>query len=698
MSSKRFARLLEPGHIGPVKTRNRIVKTGAAMLYWNENDTTVVPRMKAVYEALAKGGVGLLIVESPTIDWPFGRRWVQRYRIDDDRYIKGLAELVQLIHKHGCPTFMQMNHDGPWQSTWGPRPIIPGPPIGASAVSLPSPMDFHNEPPRALSVEEIHQLVDKFASAAVRGQQAGFDGIDINAGSSHLLHNFLSPFWNRRQDAYGGSQENRARFLVEIVREIKKRAGKDFPVSVCINGIEIGRMAGIPDGQTITPSDSIRTAALLQQAGVDAIHVRSHWLGRHTSSFLTESLFYPEAPVPVKTIPAAYDATRRGAGANLRLAEGLKAVLSIPVMVVGRMSPQLGEQALRDEKADFIGMTRRLFADPELPNKLAAGRWDDIAPCTACTTCIDASRTKRCRINAALGTEDLWDHGRAAKKKRVMVVGGGPAGMEAARVAALRGHEVTLYDKAPALGGSLPLAAFIKGVEIEDVPAIVRYLKGQIGKLGVQVRLGQEVDEAAVREMKPDAVILATGGQPAAPAIPGIDGPLVLKAADLHRRAKPFIRLVGPGALNRLTRLWMPVGKRVVVIGGAIQGCELAEFLVKRGRQVTIVDTGEIRGQGMIGHLQQQLFVWFEKKGVAMIPLARSIEITPTGVTVVDHDCQVQIVPADTIIPAAPLQPDTSLLKKLNGLVPEVYAVGDCRQPQLIVDAIADGARIAHSL
>ncbi len=698
MANKRFERLLEPGKIGPVTTRNRIVKTGAAMLYWNENDTSVVPRMKAVYEALAKGGVGLLIVESPTIDYPFGRRWAQRYRIDDDKYIKGLAELVQLIHKHGCPTFMQMNHDGPWQSTWGPQPIIPSPPIGASAVSLPSPMDFHNEPPRPLSVEEINALVDKFASAAFRGQQAGFDGVDINAGSSHLLHNFLSPFWNRRQDAYGGSRENRARFLVEIVQEIKRRCGEDFPVSVCINGIEIGRVMGLRDDQCITPEDSMATARLLQLAGADAIHVRSHWLGRHTSSFLTESLFYPDAPVPPEEIPAAYDFSRRGAGANLRLAAGFKKELSIPVMVVGRMGTELGEQALREGKADFIGMTRRLFADPELPNKLAAGRLDDIVPCTACTTCIDASHTKRCRINAALGTEDLWEHGRAERKKKVLVVGGGPAGMEAARVAALRGHKVSLYDEAPALGGSLPLAAFVKGLEIEDIPGIVRYLKRQIRKLGVKVTLGQQLDEELIEVLNPDAVILATGGRPAVPAIPGINNPRVLKAADLHRRAKPLARFFGPSTLNRLTKLWMPIGKRVVVIGGAIQGCELAEFLTKRGRKVTIVDTGEIRGQGMIGHLQQQLFVWFEQKGVVLLPSVTNIEITSKGMTLTDKDGKRQTIEADTIIPALPLQPDTSLLEKLKAIVPEVYAIGDCRQPQLIVDAIADGARIAHSL
>ncbi len=695
-SNRDYKRLLEPGYIGSVRTRNRMIKSGAAMLYWHEDELDIPANMMAFYEALARGGVGLLVVESPTIDFPYGRRWNRRYRIDDDKYIPGLSRLVEVIHKHGCPTFMQMNHDGPWQSMWGPSPIIPGPPIGSSPTKLESPLDFHNESPRELSVAEIEEIVDKFASAAVRAEIAGFDGIDINAGSSHLLHNFISPFWNRRTDEYGGSPENRARFLVQIIKEIKKRLGDDFPVSITINGIEIGQVMGIDNNSCITPDYSRKIAKILEDAGADAIQVRSHWLGRHTSSFLTEAIFYPEPPVPLEEFPPEYNRSYWGKGANLKLSAGLKKVLNIPLMVVGRMGPELGEQALRNGEADFIVMTRRLLADPELPNKVASGRTRDIAICTACDTCIDAGGTKRCRINGALGTEDLWKHTLPEKRKRIVVIGGGPSGMEAARVAATKGHTVSLYDSQHRLGGLIPMAALVKGTEIEPLPDFIRYYENQLKESGVEIHLGKKVDTAMIERLKPDAVIIATGGLPAVPDIPGIGNRKVVKGGELHKKLKTYLRFLGPEMLRSLTKLVLPIGKRVIIIGGEIQGAELAEFLVKRGRQVTIVDTGEFIGAGMIMHLRQQLLMWFEQKGVKMLTGVKYEEITNKGLTLTDSEGNKQTIEADTIVTTLPLTPNTELAEKLQGIVPEVYAVGDCREPGLIVDAVRDGLQTGH--
>lgn len=666
------------------------------MFMWHEDELHMNERVKAFYEAFARGGVGLLIVESPTIDYPLGARWRQRYRIDDDKYIEGLSELTQIIHKHGCPTFMQMNHDGPWQTKLGfePNPPYAGQPVAASPVSFKSENDFHNEVPRELAIPEIEGIVDKFASAAVRAQKAGFDGVDINAASSHMLHNFLSPFFNRRQDAYGGSRENRARFLVSIIREIKKRLGRDFPVSVCINGIEIGRVIGVDDEKCLTPEESRGIAQLLQEAGADAIQIRNHWLGYHVGGYLPDVLFYPEPPIPLKSFPKEYDWSRRGAGANVSLAAGIKEVVSIPVMVVGRLDPELGEKVLREGKADFIAMTRRLLADPELPNKVASGRLDDIAPCTACENCLGSGR---CRINAALGTEQNTIE-KAERGKKVVIAGGGPAGMEAARVAALRGHDVTLYEKSHRLGGLLPIAAMVKGTEFEDLPALVRYLKRQITKLGVKIRLGKEVNLSLIEKIKPDVVILATGGMPAIPEITGINKHNVISSLELHRKLKLYLRFLGPQTLRWLTKFFMPIGKRIVIIGGGIQGCELAEFLTKRGRKVTIADTAETLGDGMVDVLMGYLFTWFQKKGVTMMSGVKYVEITDKGLTIINRGGDRQTIEADSIMPAIPLSPNTGLLKSLEGKAPEIYAIGDCKEPLLIVDAIADGSRIARAI
>jgi 2,4-dienoyl-CoA reductase (NADPH2) len=551
--ANKFLRLLEPGNIGPVKTRNRIIKTAAGLNMWHEDDVHMRPENLAFYEGIARGGVGLLIVEAPVIDYPAGRRTKERYRLDDDRYIEGMSELVEVIHRHGCPAFMQMWHPGPWQTDigFGP-PVCPGPPIAASPISIKSRLDMHNEMPRALTIPEIEELVGKFASAAVRAHKAGFDGIDLNCGSTHLLHSFLSPFWNRRDDAYGGSTENRVRFPAEIIKEIKKRLGSDFPVAVLINGIEIGQAVGLADSLFLTHEESNAVAKQLESAGADAIQVRNGWPGYHGGGFLPDTLFYPEPPIPLDSFPREYYKDRKGAGANMLITKGIREAVSIPVIAVGRLDPELGEMMLRDGMADFIGMTRRLHADPELPHKVAAGRLDDIAPCTGCGLCLFGKG--RCRVNGLMGTAYNRIE-QAQKRKKVVVIGGGPAGMEAARVSALRGHDVTLFEKSRKLGGLLPLATVVKGTHPEDLPSLIRYLQRQIVNLGVKIIGGEKADISTIETMRPDVVFVATGGNHQVLNIPGADRPNVIGAATLLRKLRFFLKFLSPQTVRWLSRL-----------------------------------------------------------------------------------------------------------------------------------------------
>ena len=690
-SSAKFEKLMEPGYIGRLRIRNRIIKTAAGTGY-AENGLPS-EQMNGFYGSLAKGGVGLIIVENCGVEWPRGTHVVKTgLRFHDDSCIPYHSRLTEAVHKYDCPIFIQFMHAGPWlakQEGVGPQERIAVSALRAD--ELPSDAWI---PGKELTIAEIHELIDIFAKAAERAKKAGYDGVEINGSYYHLLNGFLSRFWNRRQDEYGcTSLENRARFYCDVIREIKRHCGKDYPVATNINAVEYG----LKNGTTLEEAKGF--APLLEAAGADLIQVRVTGYGEYFSFLLPEHIFYPE--IPKNLDYGAMDLSRNGKGILVPLATAIKQGVSVPVACAGRLNPELGEEILRQGKLDFIGMTRGLIADPELPKKVAAGRLEDIVPCPGCGYCSHSRKGDsplRCRMNAAVGREQEYEIKPAEKKKKVLIAGGGPAGMEAARVAALRGHEVTLYEKGHTLGGLLPLAAFVKDFELQELLNTICYFETQMTKLGVTVGLGKEVNSMVIKKINPDVLILATGGKSAIPEIPGIDHHKVVSSAKLLSKLKTALRFFGPKTLGNLTKMWMPIGERVVIIGGAIQGCQLAAFLVKRGRKVIIVDTAETLGEGLPYENPVRLFKWLNEKGMTMIAGVKYDRITDEGLVVTTKEGEKKTLVADTIIIAMPMLPDADLLRGLEGKVAEIYQIGDCKNSGLMHDAIADGSHIARMI
>jgi 2,4-dienoyl-CoA reductase-like NADH-dependent reductase (Old Yellow Enzyme family)/thioredoxin reductase len=691
MARARYEHLYSPISIGKVQLQNRIVKTAAQTYLFDSGDRRFGPYAKAFYGAVAKGGVGMIIVETPAMEWPLADEGDRRLRVDDDKYLKDIEELAKTIHAGGIPCFMQFYHRGPWGGIYANIAKR----VAASPVTFPSVFDVHEEePPAALTIDEIEELVERYAASAGRLADCGFDGVEIHAGADHLLDTFLSRFWNRRDDQYGAQNwENRTRFLLEIIAAVRKRCGADFAIQVFLNGVEFGV------GDEGLSLDENKTLAMIcEKAGADSLHIRSHWVGMHQGSYLSDTLFYPEPHIPLSEFPKEMDWTHYGSRCNLPLATAIKQVVNIPVMSVCGFDVPTGDDAIREGKCDLIGMNRRIFADAEYPNKMRTGRALEVQPCTKCGHCSSTYNVPRhCRINACFGT-DSYELNPLVSKKKVLVVGGGPAGMQTARVAAWRGHDVTLWEKGKYLGGSMSLAAMVKGFKVEDVREVIWFLRRQVKKYGVKVQLGKEIDAAAIEAFAPDVVILATGGKPQLPDVPGVYGKNVVRSSDLYGTLQFYLRLLGPKTLRDLTAAWMPVGKSAVIIGGAIQGCQLGEFLVKRGRKVTIVDTDTELGKSMYPERRTRLFYWFDKKGVERLAGVQLVEITKAGLTLITQEGEKRTIEADSVICALPFAGDHTLEDALEGKIPEVYSIGDCEEPGLIPDATSAGWKIGNAI
>ncbi|MFX0203318.1 MAG: FAD-dependent oxidoreductase [Candidatus Hodarchaeota archaeon] len=646
-----FPKLFEHGKIGRLEIDNRVIKAATYGALGNP-DGSITDRMIRNYEEVARGGAGLIIVEGAGVDKKGGEGGPGSPSAANVLYIPGLAALAQGIQCNGAKAALQIVHFGR-DNFLGITPAkVPSRiPMGVGGPLEGLGYELVSE---ELAIEEIREIVSAFGDAANRAQTAGFDMVEVHGAHGTLVTNFLSPATNRRTDMYGGSLQNRMKFLVEIVTDIRKKVGEDFPLCVRLSGIDYE-----PNGVVI--KDTLEVVKVLEKIGVDAIHLSggSHIRGHHLASPMT--------------IPA---------GHHVREAEAVKNIVHIPVIASGSItSPQLAEEILETGKADFISLARPLFADPYWPQKAREGRPEDITPCIRCNDgCQDRTnlrfRPTQCTVNAALNRKDTLTVTPDGSRKDVVVVGGGPGGMEAARVCALGGHRVTLYEKRK-LGGAL-IEASVPEFK-SDLKRLISYYVAQMEKRKVEVIL-EEFTVSAIKKRSFDAVIVAVGGAPLIPDVPGIDRPIVTSALDV---------LSGKS----------PLGQKIIVVGAGLIGTEVGLWLAEQGKEIIFAEMLDefMNNVGVFYRLAYQ--ERFAKQKVTIHTGKRLDSVTDKGAIIVDRYGKRQEILADSVVLALGLVPRTSLREQIKKeKIIEVYAIGDCVSPRRIFDAIHEGHMIARMI
>lgn len=683
-----YPNLFSPIRIGSMQLPNRIVMSPMTTDYGNiEQEPS--DRLLAYLEARAAGGVGLITLEVCSVALDH-RYQTNSLSLSEDRFVAAHRSIIEVAHRHGAKIQPQITHPGP-ESLAPFFEQKPG--IGPSVCVNPSAM----QPCRELALEEIPGVIEQYVAASVRAKEAGYDGMELHAAHSYmLLGSFLSPLRNARQDEYGGRKlEGRARLLLETLTAIRAAVGPDFPITISLSGYE-----RYPGGRVA--SESQRLAQLLVAAGADAFRVSGGTTDRLVTSMIMGSDF-PD-------------------GLNVTQAEAIRQVVDVPVMVVGRIhTPDHAERVIASGSADLIGMGRPFLADPEWPNKARRDRAEDIRRCISCENCIDTMiryQNMNCAVNAATGRELQNVLTPAEKRRRVVVVGGGPAGMEAARVADLRGHSVTLIERQERLGGALVLASTVH----RENEYFLRWQLRQIENSGVTVRLGEEATVESVRAIQPDVIIVATGARVDVAALPGSDLAHVVSGAQLRRIVEGFgepadftmlpgwmrrpaagvmgrvSRYLTPGLLRSATRVWLPLGKRVVVLGADLAAIELAEFLSNRGRRVHVLEqrknvAPEVGPKRLTEHTDR-----LDRLGVTINTEVSYDSIGSRSVSFRNASGELCEIPADSVVIAGEPVAATGLLDALDGAAAQVHAIGDCTGLGLIRKATDEGMQVACAI
>ena len=701
--------LASPSFIGNLELKNRMVLAAMGSNFASDDGHTS-EQLNAYYEERARGGVGLIILETSAITWPAGASMPNMIGFSKDEFIPDLRSLTQSIHQHGAKIAAQLNQSGKIAQ----EDVIAGRPILVPSIPKSEPSDMFGlltqdeivnfikaagpdgKGPRyhELSTEEIQQEVQHFVDAAKRAKASNFDAIEIHAGHGYLISSFLSPAVNKRTDEYGGTPKKRAKFLVEIISEIKKQID-DFPVLVRLDANEYR----IDNG--ITPDDFLITALLAQEAGADAIDVSAYG---NTS----KGIAFTEAPLVHEP------------GGFLNFVKMAKKALTIPIIAVGRIELDIAEKGLKNNDFDFLAMGRKLLADPGLPNKVVSGQVHLIRPCIYCYVCVSQifiNKPMMCAVNSQLGNEYRNENiiHTTADQKKILVIGAGPSGMESARLLAMRGHHVEVWEKDKDIGGTVRIAA----LAYEPNGRLIRYLKNSLDELGVKIKMRALATPESIQAFDPDHVIVAIGAHREAPSIKGKEGRNVFDGEQLRGllfgsdsnaikklslfqqiilkmgRASQLLRSIS--ALRFLSKIWMPISRNVVVIGGDLVGLELAEFLIERGRNVKVLEPTGSLGPNLSIIRRSRVVHLLKEHGVDLLTNVEIKEIDGQEV-IVQHEESEKIFPADQIIIALGANANLNLSDELNNMNIPVTSIGDCTSVGYIHGAIADAREAAINL